>query len=1050
MEKKFYKKLFVSKYLYLFAIFLAISNGIYAQSKFKVSGTVVDSKGATLPGVSIKEKGTNTAAATDVKGYYSINVNSGSSTLVFSYIGFEPKEVPVNQQSVLKVTLAETNTNLNEVVVVGYGQVKRGDLTGSVGTVKVEDLQKAPVSSFAEALAGRVAGVQVSSNDGQPGAAYNIVIRGNNSLTQDNSPLYVIDGFPIENPDNNAINPADIESIDVLKDASATAIYGARGANGVIIITTKRGKSGTPVVSFDAFAGYNSATKQQALLSPYDFVKLQLEVFPAYTDTTYLKNNTLNDYKNDKGINWQDQVLQTAPFQNYNVAVRGGNNGSNYSVSLSATDQGGAVISSGFQRYQGRVALDQKVNTKLMVGMNINYAYTKSYGLVISNYGGNDRSNAFLSSVYSYRPVGTSPSDDNALLNSPEDPDINTTNDYRYNPVFTAKNTLNDRYSNTFFANTYLQYTIIPSLILKISGGVDRNTTKANVFYSSQTHQGDINIGGTGPYGSVDNVELNNYVNENTLDYQKVFNRNHHLDILGGFTIQEQDQTTDGFTSGSLPNESLGISGLDQGIPTAVRSSFTNNTLLSFLGRANYNYNSIYYVTATYRADGSSKFAPQNHWSYFPSGALSWRFSNEDFMKKLPVINDAKLRLSYGLTGNNRVTDFPYLSTITLPTANDYSFGSSYVSGATLASLGNKDLKWETTAQIDAGTDIEFFKGRIALTVDYYSKTTSNLLLNAALPGSTGYTSAYANVGKVRNSGSEFTLNTVNIKSKDFTWASNFNISFNSSKVLALVDGQESLLSSVPWSKNGYGTAPAYIAKIGQPISLMYGYVFDGLYQYSDFNKTASGAYVLKPGIPNNGSASSAIQPGYIKYKDLNGDGVVDSKDQTIIGNPNPKFIGGFSNNFSYKGFDLNLFFQWSYGNQIMNANRYVFEGDLAQNRDQFATYANRWTPTNQNTDIPAVRGNGPYVYSSRVVEDGSYIRLKTAQLGYSFSNKLLSRINIKSFKVYLSGQNLITVTGYSGLDPEVSAYNSALTPGFDYSAYPRARTITVGLNLTL
>jgi TonB-linked SusC/RagA family outer membrane protein len=1054
MKKNNYKK-FVNRYLYLFAILLAFGHTCYAQTKFKVTGTIVDNKGVTLPGVSVTEKGTSNVVVTDVKGYYTINIISGNGTLVFRYIGFDSQEVPVNKRTNIKISLKELINNLNEVVVVGYGQVKRGDLTGSVGSVKVEELQKAPVRSFEEALAGRIAGVQVSSNDGQPGAAYNINIRGTNSLTQDNSPLYVIDGFPIEGANNNNINPADIESIDVLKDASATAIYGARGANGVIIITTKRGKSGVPVVSFDAFYGVNGTTKQQALLSPYEFVRLMKETFSAYTDTTYLKNTTLDAYKNVSGINWQDEVLRNAPFQNYNVAVRGGSNGSNYSISLNALNQQGVVIGSGFRRYQGRLVMDQKVNDKLKVGVNMNFAYSKSYGLVISNFGGNDRANSFLASVWGYRPLAGSIADplfddaNTALINSDLDNGVATT-DVRYNPVSTASNTLNDRFTNAIFANGYLEYKFSPSLTLKISAGINRSIDKTNVFYNSHTRQGDVTVGGTGPYGSVDNLETNNYLNENTLNYRKTFNKFHQVDILAGATVQEQDQTRNGFTSSSLPNENLGISGLDEGIPTTVRSGFTNNTLISFLGRANYNYRSTYYLTATYRADGSSKFAPENHWSYFPSGAISWRLSNENFMKKIPVISDAKLRASYGITGNNRVSDFPYLSTITLPVANNYSFNSSYVSGANLASLGNKDLKWETTAQVDLGTDIEFYKGRIALTVDYYNKKTSNLLLNAALPGSTGYTSAFANIGKVQNSGWEFTLNTVNVKTKNFTWGTNFNISFNKSKVLELVDGQESLLSAVAWSKNGYGTAPAYIAKIGQPIALMYGYVFDGLYQYTDFNRTSIGTYVLKDGVPNNGSARSAIQPGYVKYKDLNGDGVVDSKDQTIIGNATPIHTGGFSNNFSYKNFDLNVFFQWSVGNQIINANRYVFESEVASNRNMFASFANRWTPDNQDTDIPVVRGNGPIVYSSRVIENGSYLRLKTAQLGYRLPDKWMKKVSIKSFRLYVSAQNLVTWTSYSGLDPEVSAYQTALTPGFDYSAYPRARTVTVGLNMTL
>lgn len=1029
-----------------------------ADTTITITGRVTNDSGAVMKGVTVSVAGGPGSgyAVTGDDGAYTIRVSAVHPTLIFSYVSYTNVVRTVGKERIINVILKPGESKLDDVVVVGYGTQRRKDLTGSVGSVKMEDLNKAPVRSFEEALAGRVAGVQVISSDGQPGSALNILIRGNNSLTQDNSPLFVIDGFPVENPDNNAINPADIESIDVLKDASATAIYGARGANGVVIITTKKGRSGPPVISLDAYAGFNDITRKQPLMNPYQFVGLMNEIYPAYTDTTYLGNATLDDYKKVKGIDWQDEVTNNhAPFQNYSLALRGGNNGTNYSLSLAGLDQKGIVVNSGFTRYQGRFVLDQKVKDNLKVGMNLNYAYSRSYGQVISQYGGNDRSNAFLSSVWGYRPLGGSAGDslfseENAnLVNSDVDPAINTANDYRYNPLSTARNTLNDRYSNALLANIYLQYDITRDLSLRITGGIDRVSNKANVFYNSHTRQGDIRVGGTGPYGSVDSKDVNNYLNENTLTWHKRFNDQHQLDVLGGFTLQEQDATIYGFSSGTLPNESLGISGLDEGTPTADRSSMSNNTLASFLGRINYNYKSTYYFTASYRADGSSKFKPSNHWSYFPSGAVSWRLSNEKFMKSLSRVGDFKLRASYGITGNNRVTDFPYLSTITLPVATDYSFAGSYNNGAALATLGNKDLKWETTAQFDAGADIELFAGRIGLTADYYDKRTSHLLLNASLPGSTGYLSAFENIGQVKNGGWEFTLNTVIIRTKDFTWSSSFNISFNRSKVLSLVDGQESLLSSVAWSKNGYGAAPAYIAKVGQPVALMYGYIFDGLYQYKDFNQTSTGSYVLKAGIPNNGNTASTIKPGYVRYKDINGDGVVDSKDQTVIGRPYPLHTGGFSNNFSYKHFDLNLFFQWSYGNQIINANRYVFEGELALDRNMFASYANRWTPSHTNTQIPTAGGLGPYVYSSRVIEDGSYLRLKTAQLGYSLPDKLVKKMKMRTLRVYVSGQNLITWTRYSGQDPEVSAYYSALTPGFDYSTYPRARTITFGLNTT-
>jgi TonB-linked SusC/RagA family outer membrane protein len=455
--------------------------------------------------------------------------------------------------------------------------------------------------------------------------------------------------------------------------------------------------------------------------------------------------------------------------------------------------------------------------------------------------------------------------------------------------------------------------------------------------------------------------------------------------------------------------------------------------------------------TASFRSDGSSRFAPGKKWGYFPSGAVAWRFTQENFMKPLRFINDGKLRATYGLTGNNRVNDFAYLSVITLPINSSYVINNNYVRGSNVTTIGNPDLKWETTEQTDLGIDLSFLKSRINLTADVYRKKTRDLLLFANLPLSLGYDNAFKNIGSIQNEGLELTLNTVNFKSSKFSWNSNFNISFYRNKVLALAENQSTFNSTVNWDFNYSGT-PAYNVQLGQPLGLMFGYIWDGVYQYSDFNRATSGSYILKENVTTNGNNQALIQPGDIKYRDINGDNVVDAQDYTVIGRGLPVHAGGFTNNFQYKNFDLSILFQWSYGNNILNVNRMVFEGN-AFNRvglNQFASYENRWSPTNQESNIPRTRGipvNSPY--SSRYVEDGSYIRLKTLNVGYRLPATLLKKAKIRELRVYLATQNLLTWTNYSGFDPEVNSYSSALTPGFDYSAYPRSRTFVLGANIS-
>lgn len=1021
-----------------------------------IRGRVMNEQGEIIPGVTViaRLKDTTFSTVTDNDGMFHFDIPSATGTLTFRHIGHEEYHVPVSSVAsfagLFTVRLKVQTRALNDVVVIGYGQVNRQDITGAVSSVDVKALSKAPVKSYDEALAGRIAGVMVSSADGQPGSMPNITIRGNSSITQDNSPLYVVDGFPLEENNSNSINMAEIESIEVLKDASATAIYGARAANGVILITTKKGK-GKTAVTYDAYVGVNNAIKTQELLSPYEFIRYQSELNPANTAAIYFQDGkTLESYKDKKAIDWQDEILRPALFQNHSIAVRGGEGKTSFSVSGSVMLQDGIILNSGFNRYQGRVVLDHKVSERFRTGVNINYASMKSYGTKIANYGGSNNKLSLLASAWGYRP--TTQGADDQLVDMNLDPDIDPLEDYRYNPVKTASNELHEDKEEVLSLNLYGSYNLSPNLVLRISGGLNSSAMETVNFYSSNTRNGDIRTpqGMNGPNGRVMNTKIVNMLNENTLTYKKRFKSKHNVEAVVGFTNQRRDYLRTGFGATNLPNETLGVHGLQEGTMNQLTTIKTYNTLASFLGRANYSYKGKYYFTTSLRADGSSKFSPDNKWSYFPTVAGAYRFTAEPFMKNQRALSNGKLRVSYGVAGNNRVSDFPYLSTLVIDRGAAYSFNGTFYSGADLEALGNHNLKWENTATFNAGMDLEFFRSRVNFTFDYYYKNTYDLLLNAQMAGSTGYTSAFQNIGKVSNRGVEFDLQLVNIEKKDFSWKTSFNISFNRNRVEALQSGEQSLLSPVRWDASAYRTAPVYVARVGEPIAMLYGYVFDGLYQESDFNRTANGGYILKSHIPNNQSSRTAIRPGYVKYRDLNGDIAVDAKDQTIIGNPNPLHFGGFGNDFQYKNFDLNIFFQWSYGNDIFNANRLAFEGTTSYNLNQFASVANRWTPENTNTLIPVVQGQGQAMYSSRVVEDGSYLRLKTVQLGYNLPAARLQRAKIQSIRLYAAAQNLMTWTNYSGLDPEVSTYNSGLTPGFDYSPYPRARTITFGLNLVL
>lgn len=1036
-------------------------SGIYVSAQTVITGTVMDSHGESIPGVAIQIKNSDKGTITDIDGNFNISVKENSSILIFSCLGYETVEEKVNLKRPMKVIMLEDSETLDEILVVGYQEIKKKDLTGSVAKAEMGDLLASPVSSFDQALGGRIAGVNVTSSDGMPGQSTNIVIRGNNSVTQSNSPLFVIDGFPVEDASiTNTINPLDIESIDFLKDASATAIYGARGANGVIIITTKKGKAGELKINYDGSCTVQTATKRIPLMDAYEFVRLQNEIYPAIADATYLmefdgKKWTLDDYRNIEQYDWYDEVLRTAMQQNHNIRISGGSGDIRYNASVAYVDQDGILVNTGYNRAQASAGMNLR-RRKLNIWLNINYSHAVQSGNLPSEQSYSGQNNIFYS-IWGYRPVTSPDVELETLMKNPTDAGVFETNDYRFNPVLSLQNEYRKYYTDNLRINGHAEYEFIKGLKLKISGGYTYYKTGTEVFDNSNTRRG--YYGAFGANGSTQTNERLTWLNENILSYQGDINKTHFFSALAGITFQNSDYKTSSYGTVGVPNEFLGISDIENGEINSKTYDISSWSMLSYLARFNYSYKSRYYITVSFRADGSSKFSRKNRFGYFPSASVAWRFIDEPFMDKLKhVISEGKLRFSWGYTGNNRIGEYARFAILDRSTglvlnsngfpSTVYPFGNGLNVGVAARTLPNDDLRWETTEQFNLGIDLGFFEDRISITADLYKKITRDLLLNASLPLSSGYYSATKNIGSVGNQGIELTINTVNIKTGNFLWTSNFNISFNRNKVIALAENENHLFSTVRFDSD-YDNQSSYIAKIGYPMGMMFGYIYEGTYKYDDFDKNGEN-YSLKPYIAHFATEENT-QPGMPKYADLNGDGVVDADDRTIIGDGNPVHIGGFTNNFVWKNFDMNIFFQWSYGNDIMNANRLFFESGYNMKRDlnQFASYADRWTPDNPYSDIPsATNSSSNKVISTRIIEDGSFLRLKSITLGYTLPAKITKKARIDKLRIYLAGQNLWTWTGYSGHDPEVSVRNSALTPGLDYSSYPKAMGISLGINL--
>ena len=1078
-----------------FLLLFSISFTLIAQER-TIVGMITDNQKEPILGATINIKGQSGGTISDLSGRYSIKADP-TATLVFSFIGMETTEVPVNNQTVVNVTIEDKSVQLNEIVAVGYGTVKRKDLTGSVAKLNMSDALQAPVVNIDQALEGRLAGVEIISPDGSPNAVSQVVIRGG-SLSQDASPLFIVDGIPMDNFDMKSLDAYSIESIEVLKDASSIAIYGSRGANGVIIISSKKASAGKPRVSYSYSLSENFKPASKPMMNAYDWVKLQLQLANLSNTGTSTQGNktldmylgpldptsntrprTLDFYKTQPTIDWTDLITHNSLSQSHNLTIGGGSDNLFYNLSATYLDADGLVINSGTKKYSLKADITQRLTDNLKLNVMASYNSTQTH------------TNTAIQNVNRFRPVQgynelniIGAAVDSLTLNNANS--VLTASDL-VNPLQQAINEISLNTLGLTTLNAKLEWKFLTDFYFTSSVGGTFTGTETSTFYNSKTIQGSLlkNLSGTlyntnGVNGSVQNKDVSNLLNENILGYRKRFNKNHSLDAIVGFTYQKSELLSNQskYTNIAPEFEYLSFNSLSSGTPAVGNGQYTSqNQLASYLGRVNYNLMDKYIFTLTTRADGSSKFIKSSQWGVFPSGAFAWRFSNEKFMTPISdVLSDGKLRASYGVVGNNRgVSDFSYLVEFgSIEASRRYMFNDANLStGVTQYFMSNPNLTWESAKELDLGMDVTLWKNRISLTVDYFDKTTSNILMSRTLPSYMGFIngSRYENTGSISNRGLEFTINTLNVSAKDFSWSTNFNISFNTSKVLSFYEGNNVLTMG----NTGFTPAEGWIAEVGGEISQFYGYKFLRLYQQSDFTKAPNGANVLNPGIPSYAIKHGyQLSPGDPMYADINGDGKIDDTDRTTLGSPNPKFLGGFSNTLNYQNWSFSFFFKYSFGNKVLNYTSFTESAPGSTWRNMPATYNNRWTGDNTNTTISRLILNGltdvstnPGKLSSLYVEDGSFLRLNSVALSYKIPKKLLQKFGVEALGITFSAYNLWTLTNYSGNSPEASTMNvyappmgtgyseitnstpySSMTRGYDRNATPRPINVSLAINL--
>ncbi len=1058
--------------LIVFFVFLWFGvSALQAQRTIEVTGKVLDSDKLPIPGVNVVLKGSSTGTITGLDGGFEMRITDPEkAVLVFSFIGFDTQEVLVGNKSVINIVLSYSAISLEEVVAIGYGTAKRKDLTGSVSSIKAGDVDKVPVANIAQALSGKVAGVQVNQASGSPDADIRILVRGGTSITQSNEPLYIIDGFPTEDG-LKGIDPSDIESIDVLKDASSTAIFGSRGANGVIVVTTKKGKEGKTLVNYDMYYGFKSLNKKMDVLNPYDFVMLEYERATKSDDELLKFNNTYGEFSQIKenylgrpGIDWQDEVFdgRSPKTQMHKLSVSGGSKGMNYSASFTRNDDDGIMDGSGLERNGVRLKLDYKANDKLKTSYNVSYTDEKTKGMgSLSDQGYFSR----MQHIIQYRPtIGLG--DDQELLTSDIDPLLqDDSGNTMVNPIASIEGEQRAKRNRYLTLNGGLEYKLLPSLVYNGSIGYRTRDYNIDEFYTMRSLQGKRE---GAPYGkkSINHYETITYNNTLTYKYEK--NRFHRFDGMVGMEYFNQKVDFVSLGSKGFPEENFGLNDMALGVDPMINSTYVypGEKMVSFFGRVNYQLRSRYLFTATFRADGSSKFGANNKWGYFPAASFAWRASEEPFIQRLNVFSNLKLRLSYGTAGNNQIGNFMSLP---LMTSDWTAVNDLMVISYRNARLANPDLKWETNVTQNFGVDAGFFKNRLEITFDLYSNTTKDLLLAAQLPYISGHATTMKNVGQTKNNGVEFSITSRNLETKSFSWTTTLNLAANRNEVVSLYKS-DFFLAKSGWATVSEFNSADYIVKTGLPLGQMWGYTWDGIYGVEDFDY-ADKVYTLKEGIPVD--KNSAAQPGSWKYRDISGpdglpDGIIDSNDMSVIGDANPTLFGGINNQFNYKGFDLSFFLNFSLGADVYNANSMYYSKMSTRYKNVMAGAANRFTyidsegvnvrndpaalaEINQGKEFASVNGSSSLVFSSRNVEDGSFLRLNTISLGYTLPKSLVEKAKIGNMRVYATVYNLKTWTNYSGFDPEVNTRpNGNLTPGIDWGAYPRNMSFVFGLNLSL
>jgi len=1053
----------------------------------QITGKVVDEQGETLIGVSVRVKGSSVGVTTDVNGNFRISTPA-NSILVFSYVGFKSKEVTLGSQTQLNVVLTPDANMLNEVTVVniGYGTVTKDAVTGAVSSVGAKDIKDFPVATAAEALAGKLAGVSVITSEGKPGADIDIRVRGGGSITQDNSPLYIVDGVQVENA-LSVISPQEIQSIDVLKDVASTAIYGARGANGVVLITTKGGKEGKTMVSFNSFAGARTITNTLDVLKPYDYVLYQYQLYNNNTDEqtkdafrkSYGTFEDLDIYRNIPFSDWQNEIFgRNALGHTENLNITGGDKGSSYNFTVNNYDETGIMLNSGAKRTFAAFRFDRK-GDKFSFGFNARYSRQLVTGAGTSHSG--SQSNNRLRNAVRYRPyegLGLQSNIDEF------DPDYaNQTN--LINPILGSYAEVRNDYKNQIITSGNAQYNILPNLIVRTVFGITNTDSRRDQFNSAITSVARQNA--NMPVVGITNGSTLTLTNSNTISYDFKIASDHNFNVLLGEEINQNNTRNYDNTIKWLPVDitaEQAFAGIQKATPPSgaiqdpATTSESSTRLFSLFGRTSYNYKSKYLASFIIRRDGSSLFSPENRYAVFPSGQLAWRLSEEEFFKSADIgwMDNVKIRASYGAGGNNRIGLDLYKTLYAASSNHGYAITESVTPGFAPSTFANPNIKWETTISRNLGLDLSFLRNRINATLDLYSNNTKDLLLTAQIPVTSGYVNQTQNIGKTSNKGIELQLNSMVVNNNNFNYSISFNISKNINKIVSLGVDQYGVEKSSYTVASGGVNGQDFLVEVGGPIGQFYGYISDGRYKIEDFdanyNSTSNTySYVLKPGVPNASAIAlggKAPQPGDMKLKKLSdtpGD-LITEEDKTILGNAFPKFAGGLNQQFSYKNFDASVFMNFSIGNKTYNANRTEFTGQyLYKDNNMLADVANRWKWFDENgmkiTD-PAVLEQmnantsfwtpaaGQYILTSYAIEDGSFLRISNITLGYSLPDKLLKRSKVFSkFRIYGTVNNLYTFTGYTGYDPEANTRRGPLTPGVDYAAYPRSRYILAGLDIS-